>query len=101
MHFKTEGGVTAPLGFAAMGVHAGIKKEKTDMAMIKSHVPAVAAGTFTTNVVKAAPVLFDQKQIYENDFAQVIVCNSGVANAAKEEWTTANRQQRWWQKTCR
>ena len=81
MHFKTEGGVTAPLGFAAMGVHAGIKKEKTDMAMIKSHVPAVAAGTFTTNVVKAAPVLFDQKQIYENDFAQVIVCNSGVANA--------------------
>ena len=81
MHFKTEGGVTAPLGFAAMGVHAGIKKEKTDMAMIKSHVPARAAGTFTTNVVKAAPVLFDQKQIYENDFAQVIVCNSGVANA--------------------
>ena len=81
MHFKTDGGVTAPLGFAAMGVHAGIKKEKADMAMIKSHVPAVAAGTFTTNVVKAAPVLFDQKQIYENDFAQVIVCNSGVANA--------------------
>ncbi len=81
MHFKTDGGVTAPLGFAAMGVHAGIKKEKADMAIIKSHVPAVAAGTFTTNVVKAAPVLFDQKQIYENDFAQVIVCNSGVANA--------------------
>ena len=69
MHFKTEGGVTAPLGFSAMGVHAGIKKENTDMAMIKSHVPAKAAGTFTTTVVKAAPVLFDQKQIFENDFA--------------------------------
>lgn len=78
---KIEGGVSAPLGFAAMGVHAGIKKEKNDMAMIYSRIPGVAAGTFTTNVVKAAPVVFDQKQIKNSDNAQVMICNSGIANA--------------------
>ena len=49
-----EGGVTAPKGFKAAGIYAGIKKDKKDMAMVYSEVPCVAAGTFTTNVVKAA-----------------------------------------------
>lgn len=79
------GGVTAPKGFSAMGLKAGIKKDKKDMAMVYSAVPCVAAGTFTTNQVKAAPVKWDQKMIYENDYAQAVVCNSGVANACTGE----------------
>ena len=64
---KIKGGVTAPKGFAAMGLKAGIKKDKKDMAMIYSSTPCVAAGTFTTNQVKAAPVKWDLKMIYENE----------------------------------
>ena len=83
---KIDGGVTAPKGFSAMGVHAGIKKgKKKDMAMIYSSVPCIAAGTFTTNQVKAAPVKWDQKMIYENEFSQAVICNSGVANACTGE----------------
>ncbi len=78
---KIKGGVTAPKGFSAMGVHAGIKKDKKDMAMIYSIVPCTAAGTFTTNQVKAAPVKWDQKMIYEQEYSQAVICNSGVANA--------------------
>ena len=68
-----------------MGLNAGIKKDKKDMAMIYSVVPCTAAGTFTTNQVKAAPVKWDQKMIYENEFSQAVVCNSGVANACTGE----------------
>ena len=76
------GGVTAAKGFRAAGVSAGVKKSgKKDMAMIYSEVPCVAAGTFTTNVVKAAPVKWDQEVVYQHPHAQAIVCNSGVANA--------------------
>lgn len=78
---KIKGGVTAPKGFSAMGVHAGIKKDKKDMAMIYSNVPCIAAGTFTTNQVKAAPVKWDQKMIFEQEYSQAVICNSGVANA--------------------
>ena len=49
---KIKGGVTAPQGFSAMGLNAGIKKDKKDMAMIYSVVPCTAAGTFTTNQEK-------------------------------------------------
>lgn len=51
------------------------------MAMIFSEVPCHAAGTFTTNVVKAAPVKWDQEIVYHQDGARVVVCNSGIANA--------------------
>ncbi len=85
MVYEIEGGVNAAVGFSSMGVHAGIKKAKRDMAMIFSRVPCVAAGTFTTNVVKAAPVIYDRDTIYENDYAQAIVINSGVANACTGE----------------
>lgn len=79
---KTDGGVTAAKGFQAAGCAAGIKKEGTmDMAMIFSEVPCHAAGTFTTNVVKAAPVKWDQEIVYHQDGARVAVCNSGIANA--------------------
>ena len=53
---STEGGVTAPRGFLAGGIHAGIKPDKPDLALIVSERPAVMAGTFTTNRVQAAPV---------------------------------------------
>ena len=77
---KTDGGVTAAKGFQAAGCAAGIKKEGT-MDMIFSEVPCHAAGTFTTNVVKAAPVKWDQEIVYHQDGARVVVCNSGIANA--------------------
>lgn len=85
---KIKGGVTTPLGFSAMGLRVGIKggnSKKKDMAMIYSNVPCLAAGTFTTNQVKAAPVKWDQKVIYCSPVVQAVVCNSGVANACTGE----------------
>ncbi|MCC2166197.1 bifunctional glutamate N-acetyltransferase/amino-acid acetyltransferase ArgJ [Gallintestinimicrobium propionicum] len=76
------GGVTAAKGFWAAGVEAGIKyQNRKDMAMVYSKTPCRAAGVFTTNVVKAAPVLWD-KEVVESEWeAQAIVVNSGIANA--------------------
>ena len=85
---KIKGGVTTPLGFSAMGLRVGIKEgnsKKKDMAMIYSNMPCLAAGTFTTNQVKAAPVKWDQKVIYCSPVVQAVVCNSGVANACTGE----------------
>lgn len=77
-----SGGVTAPKAFQAASAAAEIKyKNRTDMAMVYSEVPCVAAGTFTTNIVKAAPVKWDQEIVYHHPHAQVIICNSGIANA--------------------
>ena len=76
------GGVTAAKGFQAAATAAEIKyKGRTDMAMVYSEVPCVAAGTFTTNVVKAAPVKWDQDVVYNHSAAQAVICNSGIANA--------------------
>ncbi len=76
------GGVTAAKGFEAASVAAEIKyKNRTDMALVYSTVPCVAAGTFTTNVVKAAPVKWDQEIVYHAPAAQAVVINSGIANA--------------------
>lgn len=79
---KIEGGVTAAKGFKAASTAAGIKyKDRTDMAMIYSEVPCKAAGTFTTNVVKAAPVKWDQDIVKNSLYAQAVVVNAGIANA--------------------
>ncbi|MGI6089577.1 bifunctional glutamate N-acetyltransferase/amino-acid acetyltransferase ArgJ [Bilifractor porci] len=81
-----DSGVTAPKGFLAAGGSAGIKKGNTrDLAMICSNVPCAAAGTFTTNLVKAAPVKWDQHIVYECPKAQAVVINSGIANACTGE----------------
>ena len=81
-----EGGVTAAQGFLVAGLSAGIKKGNTkDMAMLYSKVPCESAGTFTTNIVKAAPVKWDQKIVYESEKAQAVICNSGIANACTGE----------------
>lgn len=80
------GGVTAAKGFQAASTAAGIKyQNRTDMAMVYSEKPCKAAGTFTTNIVKAAPVKWDQDIVYHQSEAQVIVCNSGIANACTGE----------------
>ncbi|MEW6447940.1 MAG: bifunctional glutamate N-acetyltransferase/amino-acid acetyltransferase ArgJ [Bacillota bacterium] len=75
-----EGGVTAPAGFKASGVAAGIKKSKKDLALLYSVVPATAAGVFTTNRVKAAPLLLTARRL-EKGVAQAVVVNSGNANS--------------------
>ncbi len=77
-----KGGVTAAKGFEAAAVAAEIKyKGRTDMAMIYSQKPCQTAGTFTTNVAKAAPVKWDQKLVKESAYTQAIIVNSGIANA--------------------
>ena len=79
---QIEGGITAAKGFEAAGVEAGVKyQNRKDMALIYSEAPCRAAGTFTSNVVKAAPVLWDKKIVEESPFAQAVVVNSGIANA--------------------
>lgn len=76
------GGVTAAKGFEAASVEARIKyQNRKDMALVYSQVPCVAAGTFTTNVVKAAPVKWDQEVVYHSESAQAVIINSGIANA--------------------
>lgn len=80
---KMDGGVTTPKGYKAAGLRAGIKAGKTnkDMAMIYSLVPAAVAGTFTRNIVKAAPVMWDKNLVETVGVAQAVVVNSGIANA--------------------
>ncbi len=79
---RIEGGVTAAEGFEAAAAAAGIKYQgRDDMALIYSGTPCRAAGTFTTNVVKAASVKWDQKIVAEAPYVQAVVVNSGIANA--------------------
>ena len=83
---KITGGVTAAKGFQAACCAAGIKyQNRTDMAMIYSAAPCAVAGTFTTNKVKAAPVLWDMNIVYKEKSAQAVVVNAGIANAATGE----------------
>ena len=81
-----EGGVTAAAGFQSASTAAEIKyKNRQDMALIYSEVPCKAAGTFTTNIVKAAPVTWDQNVVKNSPFAQAVVINAGIANACTGE----------------
>ncbi len=80
---KIPGGVTAAKGFKAACCAAGIKyRDRTDMAMIACDVPCAVAGTFTTNLVKAAPVVWDMDVVYREKQAQAVIVNAGIANAA-------------------
>ncbi len=79
---EINGGVTAAAGFKAASTAAGIKyKNRKDMAMIYSEKPCKAAGTYTTNLVKAAPVKWDKEMVDNAPFIQAIVVNAGIANA--------------------
>ena len=77
-----DGGVTAAKGFEAAGVEAGIKyQDRKDMALIYSRKPCRAAGVFTSNIVKAAPVIWDKEVVAHSPYAQAVVINAGIANA--------------------
>ena len=81
-----EGGVTAAKGFEAAAAAAGIKyQNRTDMALIYSEKPCKVAGTFTTNVVKAAPVKWDRNVVDSGVKSQAVIVNSGIANACTGE----------------
>lgn len=83
---QIKGGVTAAKGYEAASTAAGIKYQgRTDMALIYSQVPCVSAGTFTTNVVKAAPVKWDRQVVDSGAGVQAVVVNSGIANACTGE----------------
>lgn len=85
---EIAGGVTAPLGFTAGGVHCGVKKgsspEKLDLAMILSERDCAAAAVFTMNRVKAAPIYVTMANL-ENGTARGVIANSGNANACTPE----------------
>ena len=73
--------IVSPKGFTAAGVHCGIKKEKKDLAILVSEVPASVAGVFTTNAVQAAPLKVTKEVVYNSQKMQAIIVNSGNANA--------------------
>ena len=81
-----KGGVTAAKGFQAAAAAAGIKyADRTDMAMIYSEKPCKTAGTFTSNIVKAAPVKWDRAVVESGVKSQAVIVNSGIANACTGE----------------
>jgi len=82
---KLNGSITSPKGYHATGSHIGIKECKKDLAIIYSEVPAKVVGAFTTNVVKASSILWDQNLIQNQNWARAIVINSGNANACTGE----------------
>ncbi|MBX9598697.1 MAG: bifunctional glutamate N-acetyltransferase/amino-acid acetyltransferase ArgJ [Burkholderiales bacterium] len=85
--------VCAPQGFKAAGVSAGIKKShKLDLSLIYSKVPAIAAGVFTRNQVKAAPLLLTKKHL-KSGYLQAIITNSGNANACTGKLGTQHAKQ--------
>ena len=84
-NFKVfDGNISSPIGFLASGVHCGIKEKNKDLSIIYSECPAVCSAVFTKNKVIAAPLVISKKHI-EDKYAQVIVVNSGNANACTGE----------------
>jgi len=79
---QIPGGVTAPKGYRAAGIAAGLKPSGApDVALIVSDVPAIAAGVFTTSQVRAACVDYCRETLKQDATAQAMLCNSGQANA--------------------
>ena len=81
-----NGGITSPEGFLASGIHCGLKKSnlKKDLALIYSEVPSAAAGMYTKNKVKGAPIYITKDHL-ANKKAQAIIVNSGNANTCNGE----------------
>lgn len=80
---QVSGGITAPKGFRAAGLAAGLKPSGLpDLALIVSDVDAIAAGVFTTSQVRAAPVDYCRERLQAKQSARAILCNAGQANAA-------------------
>ena len=79
---RPEIGVTAPRGYLASGIHCGLRKKRPDLALLVSESPAATACVFTTNKVKAAPIIVTQENMKRNrGWARAIIVNSGNANA--------------------
>ena len=81
-----EGGICAPKGFSANGIHCGVRKNRTkrDIALILSEVPCAAAATYTTNLVKGAPLTVTKENI-KDGYARAVICNSGNANTCNAD----------------
>ncbi len=89
-----DGGVSAPLGFTTSALHCGIKASALDLMVLAVDGTATAAGIFTTNVVKAAPVLLCQEHLGQTGGrARAIVVNSGCANACTGDEGMRNARQ--------
>lgn len=84
-NFIENGTVTTVKGFKAAGIYCGIKKKKKDLALIYSEYPCSAAGTFTLNKVKAAPLQISKKVIMNKKPVHAVLVNSGNANACTGE----------------
>ena len=78
---ERSGGITAPRGFQAAGLHCGVKRAKKDLALLVSDVPAACGATFTQNRVPAAPVVVDKEQLLRSSYIRAVAVNSGNANA--------------------
>jgi glutamate N-acetyltransferase / amino-acid N-acetyltransferase len=88
IEFLSQGSVTSPRGFFAGATYAGIKKkfkETLDLGILYSEVTCNAAAVFTTNKIKAAPVILDQEKIQQYGKARAVIINSGCANACTGE----------------
>lgn len=93
-----DGGITAPKGFRASGIAAGLKASGLpDLALIVSDVPAIAAGVYTTSQVRAACVDYCNQRLQNHASAQAIICNSGQANAGTGEqgWVAVRETTGW------
>ena len=88
-----NGGVCAAIGFRANGIHCGIRKNKSkrDLALIVSEQRAVCAATYTTNLVKGAPLLVTKEHIADG-YASAIICNSGNANTCNADGPAVAKQ---------
>jgi len=81
MSKRLKGGITAPWGFVAAGIHSGIKQDdQLDLALVTSEIPGPMAGVFTKNTIPAAPVILDRQHL-KKGVGQAIIINSGNANA--------------------
>ena len=78
---KINGAIIAPQGFEAAGIRTGVKRRRKDLAIIYTKKPAVAAGVYTTNVVKAAPLLVTKDIVEKATPVNAVIINSGNANA--------------------
>lgn len=88
-----HGGVTAPVGFSASGLHCGIRKNqsKRDLALIFSPSPCQAAAVYTQNLVQGAPITVTRQNL-QNGMAQAVICNSGNANTCNADGEEKARQ---------
>jgi len=78
---KTDGNITTPLGFKAIGIHSGVKNKRKDLGLIVSDKPAAAAAVYTLNAIQAAPLRLTKESVAKNGLIQAVIANSGNANA--------------------